>query len=121
MLMRWTRKIVIIGLAAFGVHRLIELARPRLDHARDRVTPHLHDAAARARGAADDVVSDVTDAREVLRDATEDVSADLVDAVHEIKAEAEHAVHDIKTLAEQQGSSFGDDLQASAQNQTTLP
>lgn len=109
MLMRWTRKIVIVGLAAFGAQRLFELVRPRVDRATDRATPHLHDAADRARGAADDVTSDVADARQVLKDATQDVSADLADAGHEVKAEAERAVHDIKSVAGQQDSSFDAD------------
>ena len=94
MLMRLTRKIVIVGIAAFIVQRLFEFARARVGRAMDRATPHLHDALDRARSAADDVASDVNDARQVLKDAAQDVSSDLADAAHQVRAEAESVVLD---------------------------
>ena len=103
MLMRWTRKIVIVGLAAIGAQRLFELARRRVDGVRNRVTPHLHDAADRTRDAADDVTSDMTDARQVLKDAAQDVSAELADAAHDVKAEK--VIHAVKSDVVQPDSS----------------
>lgn len=102
MLTRWTRKIVIIGLAVLGAQRLFDLARRRVDRVTSRVTPHLHDAADRARDAADDVTGDMTDARQVLKDAAQDVSADLADAAHEVKAG--DVLHDVKSVAVQADS-----------------
>jgi len=105
MLLRWTRKTVIVALAALGTYRLFELARRRVDGARVRVTPHLHDATERARDAVDDVVSDMNDARQVLKDATQDVSADLVDAANEMRTD--NVEHDVTSVAVQPDSSFG--------------
>lgn len=104
MLMRLTRKIVIVGLAAFIVQRLFEFARPRVSRAMDRATPHLHDAVDRARSAADDVASDVNDARQVLKDATQDVSSDLVDAAHQVRTQ--YVMPHIDTAAAPQVSSL---------------
>lgn len=98
MLMRWIRKIVVVGLAVFGALRLFELVRQRVAPVKDRATPHLHDAADQVTGAAHDLVGDVTHARHVVEDAAQDVSTDLGDAAHEVKVGAEAVAHDIKSV-----------------------
>jgi hypothetical protein len=98
MLTRWTRRLVIAGLAAFGAFKLIELVRLRVAPVKERATPHLHDAVERIQSAADDVAEDLTDVRQVIEDAAQDVSADLGDAAHEVKVGADAIAHDIKSV-----------------------
>ncbi len=96
MLTRLIRKAVVLGLAGYGAYRLAELVRSRVSPVKDRTATHLHDAADRARGAADDIVSDAADASHVAKDAAQDVTAELHDAAHEMKAGAEAMAQDLK-------------------------
>ena len=98
MLMRWIRKIVVVGLALFGARRLFEAVRLRVAPVKDRATPHLHDAADHVTGAAHDLVDDVAHARHVVENAAQDVLTDLGDAAHEVKVGAEAVAHDIKSV-----------------------
>jgi len=95
-LTRLIRKTVVLALAGYGAYRLAELVRSRMSPVKDRTATPLHDAADRARSAADDIASDAADARHVAKDAAQDVTSELQDAAHEVKAGAEAMAQDLK-------------------------